>query len=110
MRSHLLGFAILMSASSAMAAPTLRKQFNQRGDFALIGNTSGYDCAGSAGMPVVGTVGACGANLGDSAADIYWRADDPMAGQVHADTGVTPAQARSTALLTQNDLPMGATV
>lgn len=114
MRSHLLGFAILMmgTTTTAFAAPSLRKQFNQRGDFALIGNTSGYDCAGSAGMPVVGTVGACGAGntLGDSAADIYWRADDPMAGQVHADTGVAPAQARSTALLTQNDLPMGATV
>ncbi len=110
MRSNLLVFAIVSCAASAWAAPTMRKQLNQHGDFALIGNTTGYDCAGSAGMPVVGTVGACGINLGDSAADIYWRSDDPMAGQVHADTGVTPAQARSTAMLTATDLPMGATV
>jgi uncharacterized repeat protein (TIGR01451 family)/MYXO-CTERM domain-containing protein len=88
----------------------MRKQLNQRGDFALIGNTAGYDCAGSAGMPVVGTVGACGVNVADSAVDIYWRSDDPMAGQVHADLGVAPAQARTTTMLTQNDLPMGATI
>src|SRR5438105_13121091 len=109
MRSHLpLGLMILTTTVGASAAPTMRKQLNQRGDFALVGNTSGFDCAGSAGMPVVGTVGACGANGGDSSADIYWRADDPMAAQVHAATGVSPAQARCAAMLTQNYLPMGA--
>jgi uncharacterized repeat protein (TIGR01451 family)/MYXO-CTERM domain-containing protein len=94
-------------ASLASAAPALRQQVNQRGDFALIGNTLGYDCGAGAPAPVVGTVGACGSNTGDSSPDVFWRSDAPAEGQAVANSTITVAQARSTAVL---QLPSGATV
>jgi uncharacterized repeat protein (TIGR01451 family) len=85
----------------------LRVQVEQKGDFALIGNTLGYECTNPV-MPVVGTVSCAGSsNNGDSAPDVFWRSDAPAAGQAQANTGVTVAQARSTSVL---NLPMGATV
>jgi uncharacterized repeat protein (TIGR01451 family) len=97
----------LLAAGTAQAAPALRVQVEQKGDFLLIGNTLGYECAAGTPLPVVGTVGACGNNLGDTAPDIFWRADAPMNGQAQASTAVTVAQARSTAVLS---IPNGATV
>ncbi|WP_437914387.1 hypothetical protein WME73_00395 [Sorangium sp. So ce302] len=103
--------AALLGALSgtASAAPVRRVQVAQRGDFVLIGNTLAHDCASSTPAPLVGTVGTCGttATLGDSAPDIYWRGDSPLAGQAEANNSVDPAAARSTAVLS---LPAGARV
>jgi uncharacterized repeat protein (TIGR01451 family)/MYXO-CTERM domain-containing protein len=98
---------LALAAGSASAAPVLRVQVDQRGDFILIGNTLGHDCAMSSPMPVVGMVSACGAELGESAPDVFWRADSPAAGQAEANAAITVAQARSSALL---EIPAGATV
>ena len=68
--------ALLAGAGPARAA-SLRYQIDQNGDFALIGNTLGRDCAASIPAPVVGTVGACGNNTSDSAPDVFWQAQDP---------------------------------
>jgi len=108
----LLGLALLGGAEGrARAAPTLRVQLDQKGDFALIGNTLGHDCGGGAnpgaGTPTVGTVGPCGTNTSDSGIDVFWRADAPANGQAQANNTITLAQARSTAVLT---IPAGATV
>ncbi|HTM43794.1 MAG TPA: DUF3344 domain-containing protein [Polyangiaceae bacterium] len=99
--------AIALGTSVAVAAPALRIQVNQQGDMAWIGNTSAQECAGTARAPVVGTVGNCGANVGDSAADLFWRSDDVVAGDATAELTHTAATARSTAVLT---LPAGSTV
>ncbi|MDI1430529.1 MopE-related protein [Polyangium sorediatum] len=100
--------ALGICARDAAAAQNLRVQVDQKGDFLLIGNTLGYDCAGNPPAPVVGTVGACGNNATtDSGVDILWRSESPGAGQAEANTGITVANARSTALLT---IPAGATV
>ncbi|MBI4953951.1 MAG: DUF11 domain-containing protein [Myxococcales bacterium] len=109
---HWLGLGIgaagmLLASQAALAAPQLRLQVDQKGDFVLIGNTLGHECAGGTPAPVVGTVGNCGANLGDSAPDVFWRSEAPGAGQAQANNTITLANARSTALLT---VPPGATV
>lgn len=103
-----LGAAALgLVANTASAVPALRVQVDQRGDFVLFGNTLGLDCVAGTPAPVVGTVGACGNNLGDSAPDVFWRSDEPAAGAAAANNTITAAQARSTAVLV---LPPGATV
>src|SRR3954470_6364978 len=99
-RSHLTAasaIALCLAAGTASAAPILRVQVDQKGDFLLIGNTLGHDCAAGTPNPVLGTVGNCGANTGDSAPDVFWRADFPAAGQAQANNTVTLAQARSSA-------------
>lgn len=101
-----LGAALLAGAiTDANAAPKLRVQVDQRGDFILIGNTLGHDCAPGVPAPITGTVGACGSNTGDAAPDVFWRADSPSLGQAEANTTVAAANARSTAWL---PLPAGA--
>src|SRR5262245_14195165 len=97
-----IGAAILLASQAPSAAPALRVQVEQKGEFLLIGNTLGYDCANMPPMPVVGTIGACGnaTTLADSAPDIFWRSESPAAGQAEANAGITVAQARSTAILT----------
>jgi uncharacterized repeat protein (TIGR01451 family)/MYXO-CTERM domain-containing protein len=101
-----LGAVMLgLVARTADAAPTLRVQVDQRGDFTLIGNTLAHDCASSTPAPVVGTVGQCGLLTSDSAPDVFWRSDDPSAGQASANVSIIDA--RSTAMLA---LPAGATV
>jgi uncharacterized repeat protein (TIGR01451 family) len=105
--------AVLGIAGVANAAPAKRVQVDQHGDFALIGNTIGYPCQGGPPAPVLGTVGgtACSsqaaANTGDSSPDVFWRADEPGAGQAAANEAITPATARSTAVLA---VPAGASV
>ena len=49
----------------------------------------------------------CGTNVEDSAPDVFWRADDPGAGQATAIVANSAANARSTAVLA---LPAGAVV
>ena len=111
-RSTALGAALALSAGAADAAPALRVQVNQHGDFLLIGNTLGYDCDTGTPAPVVGTFAAdacaqVASDLNDSSPDVYWSADTPAAGQCTADTSFTAAQARTTAVLT---VPPGATI
>src|SRR5690606_42141359 len=48
----------------ADAAPTMRYQIDQHGDFVMIGNTLGYDCGNGTPAPIVGAVGACGGSTG----------------------------------------------
>jgi uncharacterized repeat protein (TIGR01451 family) len=95
----------LLSAIPAAGAPALRVQFDQRGDFTWIGNTSAHDCADGVPPPVVGTVGACGAATDDTSPDVFWRAANNAAAA--ASVAITPARARSTAVLA---LPPGALV
>jgi uncharacterized repeat protein (TIGR01451 family)/MYXO-CTERM domain-containing protein len=101
------GAALLLQASHASAAPLLRTQVTQRGDFILIGNTLGQECAAGTPAPVVGMVGNCGLSTSDTSADVSWRSDEPAPGAALADTSISVAQARSTAVLT---LPSGAEV
>jgi clumping factor A len=103
--------AALVASGTAQAAPSLRVQVNQHGDFLLIGNTLGYDCASSAAI-VVGTLApdACmqsSSDLSDSSPDVFWRADAPVDGMALADTTTPASEARSTAVLA---IPAGATV
>ena len=116
MRLSNFGVGALAAASlvglvsvEANAAPKLRVQVSQHGDFVLMGNTLGHDCAPGTPAPVVGTVNAnmCGQNVTDSAPDLFWRADSPMDGAAEANTNITVAQARSTSVLS---LPNGASV
>lgn len=99
--------AALLAARAAGAAPALRFKVDQRGDFAITGNTLGHNCAPGVPAPVVGTVGNCGMNVNDTAPDVYWRADAPNAGAATGDNTITPAAARATAML---NLPAGSTV
>ncbi|RYE85255.1 MAG: hypothetical protein EOO75_17160, partial [Myxococcales bacterium] len=103
-------------ATPGRADPKLRVQVDQRGDFAMFGNTLGYDCVNSTPNPVNGQVGSCtggllgdllGATLPDTAPDVFWMSDTPGPGQARANVGITPSQARSTAVL---NLPTGASI
>lgn len=110
--SSLITLSAALSAASASAAPALRKQVDQRGDFAMFGNTLGFECTNNVGVPApaLGTVNCPpgqGAVVTDTAPDVFWRSDEPAAGQATASTTITAAQARSTAVL---NLPNGATV
>ena len=98
--------AIVGAPASALGDPSLRVQVNQRGDFVLIGNSTGQDCAGGVPAPIVGTIGACGGNTNDNAPDVFWTSDQAN-GAAAADNLITAAGAGSTAMLT---LPPGATV
>lgn len=100
----LCALGVVTAASSADAAPALRKVVDQRGDFVVLGNTFGIDCSdGTPGRLVVGTVPAScvggTAQMDDSAPDFFFRSDDPTVGAVTAAAGITPARARSTAVL-----------
>ncbi|WP_433932680.1 DUF3344 domain-containing protein [Sorangium cellulosum] len=93
---------------TAHAAPALRVQIDQRGDFLLIGNTLGHECGrDDIESPVLGDIGPCGTNTGDSAPDTFWRADSPAEGEAEASSSITVAQARSSAVL---QVPAGARV
>ncbi len=112
LRVFLSGFALtgallIPPSSVARAAPALRVQTTQHGDFLMVGNTLGHECATGTPAPVVGVVGGCGSNTADTAPDIFWRADAPALGQAQANSTITAAQARSTAVLT---IPAGARV
>ena len=91
----------------AEAAPVARLRLSLHGNATVIGNTLAHDCAGGTPTPVVGTLGSCGSNLVDTAPDVFWRSDSPTAGLAEANSGITSATARSSAVLT---LPSGAVV
>src|SRR6185503_18674971 len=90
-------FAAVSNARPAGAAPTLRVQVSQHGDLTWIGNTLAQECAGTARAPIVGAV-SCGpsTNNGDTAPDLFWRSDDPAAGQARARVQNDATEARST--------------
>src|SRR3954451_6279465 len=102
-RASRLAFAIAVLVAAPLLrggqahAVTLRYQANQVGDFVLIGNTLAQDCGSQTPNPTVGTVGACGMQSSDTSPDVFWRAAD--SGGATADTTITPATARSTAIL-----------
>src|SRR5688572_6820799 len=93
-------------AQPGSATPTLRYQADLNGDFSLVGNALAQDCANGVPAPIVGTVGACGTNVSDSAPDVFWRSDAAN-GTTVADLSIASLDARSTAILT---LPPGAEV
>ncbi|MEM1030387.1 MAG: DUF11 domain-containing protein [Myxococcota bacterium] len=101
------GLLAALTTATTGAAPVLRQQADQNGDVVLIGQTLAQDCRASVVMPLLGTVGPCGDDVGDGSPDAYWRADAPALGAATADDTITPALARSTAVLS---LPAGATV
>src|SRR5687768_5868864 len=84
-------------AQPAGAVPVLRRQVDQRGDFVWIGNTIAQDCAAGARLPVVGTIGNCGNQTDDTAADVFCRSDSPADGQAEASVNNNAGNARSTA-------------
>ncbi len=102
-----MGLVVGLIATPGGAAPSLRQQADQKGDVVLIGQTLAQDCRMGVPGPVVGSVGPCGNNLSDGSPDVYWQADTPAMGQATANGTITPAQARSTAML---ELPPGAVV
>ncbi len=107
--AHLVAVTAVVTAAAVVdAAPLRRFQVDQRGDFVLFGNTTGWECDSGVPAPTVGTVGACGANTGETSPDVFWRSQDennpPTA---IANNTVTVTQARSTAVL---QLPAGAQV
>ena len=110
--SSLIALSAGCAAGSALAAPVLRTQVDQRGDFVLFGNTSGFECANNAGVPTptVGTVDCPpgqGGAITDTAPDVFWRVDDPAAGDAVASDGWIASQARTTSVLA---IPNGATI
>lgn len=100
---------LLLAALSAPlhAAPAMRVQVTQHGNFLMIGNTLGHDCAPGTPAPVVGSVQNCGSFTADSAPDVYWQSDNPQLGSALADVSISPVDARSTAIL---NLPPAARV
>jgi large repetitive protein len=109
LQAALLLCALVVAAGPAQAQPVLRYRVNQRGDFTAIGNVLGHDCRSSAPAvpaPVVGTVGACGFTLNDTAMDVFWRTDGTAAGTV-ANENVAMTEASSQAMLV---LPAGAQI
>lgn len=103
-------FFVLVFMGQALpvfAQMALRYETTARGDITVIGSSLGYDCAATTPAPRVGVVNACGTNVADSAPDVYWRSDSPVAGQAEASTAISNSDARTTAVL---GLPVGAEV
>ena len=103
---------MLLGAPSKGRADLLQRfATDDRANFVLFGNTTGLDCRDLATeKPVVGTVPAlCSGLIPDTTRDddLLWRSDDPASGQATASALITPAAARSTAVL---KLPAGAQV
>ncbi|MEO8901605.1 MAG: isopeptide-forming domain-containing fimbrial protein [Polyangiaceae bacterium] len=91
------------SAATAHAAPVLRTQVTQHGDFVMIGNAGGFECGPGTPAPVVGAPVCPLTNINDSSPDIFWRSQDPTETSARADITVTATGAltgsRTTALL-----------
>ena len=102
--SCLLGLLSAVGVSAlggtAAAAPQKLAEFNEKGNFLLIGNTLGWDCAAGVPQPVVGSVssGGCGTNTDDSSADMLWQTD-ANGTTTAADGTTTPLRASSAAFL-----------
>lgn len=94
-------------SATALAAPGLRVQVQQHGNFLIVGNTLGQDCRPPVPRPVIGTLGSCGSWVADTGQDVYWRSDHPFEGEAYAATTVPNSLARSTAWL---ELPEGSVV
>ena len=95
--SSLIALSAACGTTLVHAAPALRKQIDQRGDFVLFGNTTGFECANNAGVPapVLGTVdcpNVQGAAIRDTAPDVFWRSDDPAVGQARASQTFTSSK------------------
>jgi clumping factor A len=90
-----------LSARAQAAANTLRarRALVLEGGFTIIGNTLGADCKPTAPAPIVGTVSGCGELTTDTADDVFWRADEPGAGEARASVAIDAARARSTSVL-----------
>lgn len=104
MKRELALFLAVAPSLAFAAAPSLRVQTDQRGDFVLIGNTLAQECRVTAGSPVIGTIQSCGTDITDGSPDVYWTSDG---GTATADVSVQPLQARTYATLS---LPAGAQV
>lgn len=103
--------AAAIASSNAQAAPALRVQVTQRGDFALIGNTLEQEFRNGTPSPIVGDLGSCKALLilnetEDSGGDCLWRSNDAN-DNANSSLLIDVPEARSVAVLS---LPAGATV
>ena len=113
----LSALTLLTLAPPSHAATSQRAAIDDHGDFALFGNTVGFDCRdGKVEKPVVGSVPtgllglfSCNGLLPDSdtGVDIFWRSDYPGNAQATASSLIDISAARSTAVLS---LPAGAKV
>lgn len=102
---------LLGAAGHVEAAPDLKWQVDQHGNFTLIGNALSQECSErnvspTVPAPVVGSVGEC-SDTSSTASDIYYRSDDPNADNLRVDRAINAADARTTAVL---ELPSDATV
>jgi len=96
----LSGLGVSALGITASAAPQKLAEFNEKGNFLLIGNTLGWDCASGIPQPVVGSVNAasCGTSTDDSAADVLWQTN--LEGtSATADGATTPLRGSSAAVL-----------
>lgn len=89
--------SVFLVHTLAQGDPVLRAQQNLHGDFAVIGNSMGFDCRKPTAehpipLPTHGSVDTskCGNNTEDTAMDVLWQVDKPTLGQAQADTAVTP--------------------
>ncbi len=100
---------VFLCAATVQAAPALRHQVQQHGDFLMIGNTLGYDCDATVTLDASDTVGNCNNPKADddTGIDVFWEGGDPNATSSTADATIDAAHARSTAVLA---VPAGATV
>lgn len=96
-------------ATLSWSAPTLRKQVDLHGDFAMFGNTLGWNCGTTLPQGAYGFVDCTGVTFGgatdESGIDMYWSSDTPEVGQATASSSISNTNARSTAMLV---LPVGA--
>ena len=76
---------MLLGAARAEAAPALRTQVTQHGDFVMIGNAGGFECGPSTTAPTVGTTACPTQQIDDSSPDILWRSQDPKDTSARAD-------------------------
>lgn len=98
---------VLYASGVAEAQLSLRYRTTLHGSIVVVGNTLAQDVAPGVPAPVNGSIGAVGLNTADAGADVFWRSNDPAAGQAQANVSIGSSDARSQALL---PLPLGSTV
>jgi uncharacterized repeat protein (TIGR01451 family) len=96
------------AAIRAPESPTLRRSFNVRGGYVLLGNTLAQDCRSGVPLPLApSTLGVCGTETSDDAPDVFWTISGGLPAGNVADILVDPGKASARATLV---LPGTATV
>ena len=100
-----------LSSTAAAARPAepaaLRRTFNLRGGYTIVGNTLAQDCRDEVEPPLLpSALGACGAKTTDTGTDVLWTIQDANSKNL-ASTAILPGLASSRVTLA---LPASATV